>query len=364
MFSSRFPNKFSSTVVSPNGIQMVWPIVTTLWGFTLGLSLFFMDDIYLYSLSLEQYPHPSVQQLGKSLSAWIEDNPDIQQVSRVKNELTTPVETFYEREMRFGTRALTEQRTRTSPVQAIEVPSVVPALPTKQEPLTKPKPVVVPYPRKVLMMGGSSMKTAMGSLLQSLFREQGVESIREAQIGTGLARADVVDWVSKANTIMDVHSDIDLLIVQFIGNDCQTIVSPEHEIIARYGSDEWTDSYVERWEALYQSAKAHNVQMVIVGLPIMKSNRFDAKVTTVSETVFEWAKQYDIPIIPVRSLTVDAEGRYKQYLTIDKKPVKIRLKDGVHLSYQGSKIISRHIFNRLQARFQWAKETTSKADEQ
>ena len=60
------------------------------------------------------------------------------------------------------------------------------------------------------MMGGSSMKTAMGSLLQSEFRKRGVESIREAQIGTGLSRADVVDWVAKANTILEVHEDIDL----------------------------------------------------------------------------------------------------------------------------------------------------------
>lgn len=363
MFSSRFPNKFTSTVVPPNGVQMVWPIVTTLWGFTLGLSLFFMDDIYLYSLSLEQHPHAAVQRLGAGLSAWIEDKPNVQQVAKVKNELSVPVESFYEQELRFGTQTLREQRAiiNNTPIQ--ESTPIVEDVSGKQDSVT-PEPVTVPYPNKVLMMGGSSMKTAMGSLLQSLFREQGVESIREAQIGTGLSRADVVDWVSKANTIMDVHSDIGLLIVQFIGNDCQTIVSAEHKILARYGTEEWTETYLERWEALYQSAKAHNVQLVIVGLPIMKSNRFDKKVTSASKSVFEWAKQYNIPIIPVRSLTVDAEGSYKQYLHIDNKPVKIRLKDGVHLSYQGSKILSKYIFNRLQERFKWTKNTTTIPKEQ
>jgi len=364
MFSTRFPNKFTSTVVPPSGVQMIWPIISTLWGFTLGLSLFFMDDIYLYALSLEQHPHSAVQRLGTGLSTWIEDKPNVQQFAKIKNELSAPVENFYEQELRFGTRTLREQErpvVKGTPIQ--DSASIVEDVSAKQDSVS-PESTTVPYPKKVLMMGGSSMKTAMGSLLQSLFREHGVESIREAQIGTGLARADVVDWVSKANTIMDVHSDIDLLIVQFIGNDCQTIVSAEHEILARYGTDEWTETYLERWEALYQSAKAHDVQMVIVGLPIMKSNRFDNKVTTSSKIVFEWAKQYNIPIIPVRSLTVDAEGSYKQYLTIDNKPVKIRLKDGVHLSYQGSKIVSNYIFNRLQERFKWTKNTTTLPTEQ
>ena len=70
--------------------------------------------------------------------------------------------------------------------------------------------IAKPLPKKVLMMGGSSMKTAMGSLLQSEFRKRSVESIREAQIGTGLSRADVVDWVAKANAILDEHEDIEL----------------------------------------------------------------------------------------------------------------------------------------------------------
>ena len=353
MFTSRFPNKFRSAVALPKGINPIWPIVSMLWVFTLGMSLFFMDDIYLFSLSLEQHPHPLVQSTGRTVSGWIEQNPKIQNLAQIKNTLSAPVEDFYERELRFGTRSITVEHPTTDAIHS--QPTPIQESPKEIETMETVESVEhgTPLPKKVLMMGGSSMKTALGSLLQSHFREHGVESIREAQIGTGLARADVVDWVQKANNIMDVHSDIELLIVQFIGNDCQTIVNSQHEILAKYGTDAWNDVYLERWDTLYQSAKSHNVNMVIVGLPIMKSTRFDRKVQTVSDKVFEWAENNQIPVIAIRDLTTNGDGSYEQYLTVNQIPTKMRLKDGVHLSYQGSKIISRYIFEELRTLFDW-----------
>ena len=132
-----------------------------------------------------------------------------------------------------------------------------------------------------------------------------------------MSRADVVDWVQKADTILNVHTDIDLLIVQFIGNDCQTIVNSDHEILARYGSDTWLEVYLNRWNELHQIAEKHNVQLVIVGLPIMKSPRFDDKIESVSKRVFQWAKEHENSVVPIRSITTDANGSYQQYLTID-----------------------------------------------
>lgn len=361
MFSSQFPNKFRSTVVPPTGMSAVWPIVSTLWGFTLGMSLFFMDDIYLFSISLEHHHTTSVQSVGKSLSGWLEQHPDIQHVAKVKNDLSAPVERFYERDLRFGTKAMqsVENASTTLSSSFVAPPSLKTSLKavSSVNSLSEVIPPHSPFPSKVLMMGGSSMKTAMGSLLQSQFRQRGIESIREAQIGTGLSRADVVDWVYKADTILNVHTDIDLLIVQFIGNDCQTIVNAEHEILARYGSDEWLKVYLERWDSLYQTAQDHNVQLVIVGLPIMKSSRFDNKIHMASQKVFAWAEKHNVPVIPIRSLTADSTGEYQQYLTIDNKPFKMRLKDGVHLSYQGSKVVSKYIFSSLQEAFQWSAET-------
>ena len=225
----------------------------------------------------------------------------------------------------------------------------IPTLPIKQKEILPQSTV----PRKVLLLGGSSMKTAMGSLLQSKFREIGVEAIREAQIGTGLARADVVDWLSKADTILSVHEDIDLLIVQFIGNDCQTLVDVNHKIEARFGSTNWTATYLNRWDRLLEIAQKHDAQLVIVGLPVMKSRRFDNNIQSVSRTVFDWADDNDVPVVQIRDLTTNPEGNYQQYKKEGDVMVKMRLKDGVHLSYQGSKRISQHIFLRLQEHFHW-----------
>ena len=257
MFSKIFPNKYRSTVEPPKAHIGIWPMLGTLWGFSLGVSFYFMDDLYLHALSWEDHPNQILQQSGQEMIQSIESTPQIRVLSQMKNQWTTPIKRFYEREMRLGTRKLQPLYSNSTsfPPQSIvqnrdnettptisETPLPESDLPTKE--------ITTPLPRKVLMLGGSSMKTAMGSLLQNQFRTVGVESIREAQIGTGLARADVVDWVAKATNILEAHSDIDLVLVQFIGNDCQTLVDADHQIIARYGTPEWTEAYLERWENL------------------------------------------------------------------------------------------------------------------
>ena len=95
--------------------------------------------------------------------------------------------------------------------------------------------------------------------------------------------------------------------------------------MARYGSDEWTRIYIDRWEDLYQTASKRNVQLVIVGLPIMKSNRFDTKLQAVSSEVFSWANQNDIPVIQIRNLTTNEAGAYQQYLTHRKQTIEVSI---------------------------------------
>jgi len=360
MFSKIFPNKYRSTVEPPESHIGIWPTLGTLWGFSLGVSFYFMDDLYLHALAWEDHPNPILQQSGKEMIQSIESTPQIRVLSQMKNQWSTPIERFYEREMRLGTRKLQPLYSTSLPPQFVTrnqnnetTPTISDTAISKSEVLPTEE-ATTPLPRKVLMLGGSSMKTAMGSLLQNQFRTVGVESIREAQIGTGLARADVVDWVAKATNILEVHSDIDLVLVQFIGNDCQTLVDADHQIIARYGTPEWTEAYLERWENLYKVSQKQQATMVILGLPIMESQRFDRKIQTVSESVFAWAEEHDIPIVTVRDLTTNEQGGYQQYIEQDGRPLKIRLKDGVHLSFQGSKIVSQHIFENLHGLLKWS----------
>ena len=359
MLSNSNPNKYRSTIRISKGQFPIWTRLCGLWLFSILLSLFFMDSIYLYALSLEQHQRPNLQQIGLQTVSWIDQHPAILQISKVKNKWRKPIESFYEREMRFGT-------IQTNPQSNVMAPTVEPTTADKPK-STETNDVIPPPilpPRKVLMLGGSSMKTAMGSLLQAHFRGINSDTIRKAQIGTGLSRADVVDWVQTSKDILSVHRDIDLLLVQFIGNDCQTIVDANHNILAKYDSAEWNVQYLKRWEALRTLSEEYDIPMAIIGMPMMKSKRFDQKIQTVSTTVQTWAAANAIPFIEIRSLTTTEDGEYQQYITKEDRPLKIRLKDGVHLSYQGSKIVSQHIFEQLQSTFAWSIDNPTKVETQ
>ena len=151
---------------------------------------------------------------------------------------------------------------------------------------------------------------------------------------------------------MQLHPSIDLVIVQFIENDCQTI-DANHQVVAKYGTEEWNTAYIAKWDALFEATQKANAELMIIGLPIMQSRRFDGRITAVSSMVLKWAETHQIDFIPIRDYTVNSSGRYAQYLKKDGRNRKMRLKDGVHLSFVGSTIVATEVFNTLNKKYDW-----------
>ena len=97
MLHNKHPNKYRSPVRRLSGHHSrLWSVVF-LWGITLLLSGFFIDEIHLYGISIEESPRKLSQKFGQSLTTWIENNPKTKRVSQFKNELRDPIKNFYDR---------------------------------------------------------------------------------------------------------------------------------------------------------------------------------------------------------------------------------------------------------------------------
>lgn len=313
-----------------------------------------MDELYLNSIELEQHPNPMIQHMARISSDVFETHPQLQTISQWKNQVRSPVEAFYEREMRLGNHRLSEEPPTTERL-VIQTSNPL-SIDIEVEPVTEnneAEPMVQHLPQHVLLLGGSSMKTAFGSVLEQHLQDRNLQTIREAQIGTGLSRADVIDWSARLSDLLHKHPSIDLVIVQFIGNDCQTIVDSNHQIIAKYGTPEWNTAYINKWDALYEATQEANADLMIIGLPIMKNKRFDQRIQTVTDLVMKWATDHQVDFLPIRNYTINTTGEYTQYLELDGRNRKIRLTDGVHLSFVGSTIVATEVFNTLNQKYDW-----------
>lgn len=326
----------------------------TAWFCWILAGFWFMDELYLKSIELERHPNSLVQKLAKINSNFFENHPQLQALSSWKNHIRSPVESFYEREMRLGNHSMLPEEHTT--VQSNENDNHTKISNTEIESI--PSKSTVPSsapssPKHILLLGGSSMKTAFGSILEQNLQERNLQTIREAQIGTGLSRADVIDWSKRLSELLERYPSIDLVIVQFIGNDCQAIVDSNHHVIAKYGTPEWNTAYIDKWDALLKTTQQANAELLIIGLPIMQNKRFDRRIQNVSSMVFKWAAEHKVDFIPIRDYTVNPSGQYTQYLEMNGRNRKIRLKDGVHLSFVGSTIVATEVFNTLNEKYHW-----------
>ena len=67
------------------------------------------------------------------------------------------------------------------------------------------------------------MRSALGTELFSAIAAR-LEVHRHARLGTGLSRLDVYDWLTHSKNPFFHEHEPELVIAQFIGNDCQGMV--------------------------------------------------------------------------------------------------------------------------------------------
>ena len=116
---------------------------------------------------------------------------------------------------------------------AFPLPSLKPSTTTSSEKTKLPTTI----PQRVLLVGSSSMKSDLGAFLAKSLRKQELYVHRHAKVGSGLARPDFYDWMNIIPELVSTHTP-DLVIVQFVGNDCQSLIMPDGSLKAKYGTKE------------------------------------------------------------------------------------------------------------------------------
>ena len=207
-------------------------------------------------------------------------------------------------------------------------------------------------PRRILMVGASSMQFELGREIERRFQELGgLELRRFGRHSTGLTRPDYFDWIEKAEELADTFRP-ELVIAQFGGNDCQGMTHKDGRVAAQYSERErWDQLYAERVEAFLDVFAERGADVVMVGMPTMRAPSFRRRVQNLNRVIASVCERRDVPFFSLDPITADSRGQYREVGEVRGRQRPLRADDGIHLSVHGAILVSDMLLAFLRERY-------------
>jgi len=208
-------------------------------------------------------------------------------------------------------------------------------------------------PESVLIVGASSIRTELGLALQKrLNNDAGLLVHRHAKVGTGLARPDVYDWKTVTLDLIHEHK-VDLVIAQFIGNDCQALINRDQSILSRLRSPNWGSAYTSRVSDYIKAIQSTGAQVVLLGMPIVRATGFRERIVYANAMVKAATEQSEAHFLPTYDLSTTSSGAFRKEMRVGKRTRAFRQSDGIHFSRVGARFVADEVYNMLLGLFPW-----------
>jgi hypothetical protein len=187
-----------------------------------------------------------------------------------------------------------------------------------------------------LWVGGDSVAGFLCYEMQAIAEHDPGLSVRtHFQISTGLSRPDYYDWPAHlAQETAESHPDV---VVFLVGANDDQPLQTRGGGVADFAGPEWVTEYGRRAGALMDQLRGEVRTVVWVGLPVMRSRDFGARMDVIDDAIRRQAERRPgVLFLDSRPVFADASGAYAAYLPDDSGALTLmRAPDGVHLSPQG-----------------------------
>ncbi|GMV41791.1 MAG: hypothetical protein AMXMBFR64_35070 [Myxococcales bacterium] len=204
-----------------------------------------------------------------------------------------------------------------------------------------------PEPLRVLLVGSSSMKGALGNVLESTLRQwSNVEVTRVGVGSSGLARPDFYDWMAEIDRLKG-QVQPHVVVINIGANDAQGAWSSKGWI--RWGRPAWRQIYAERVDAILQTTRGRRVFWV--GPPNMRDTLFSRRLRDISDIIEQRVAAHPhARFVDAYSLTSDDKGAYVDALVdFQGGTIPSRTLDGIHFTRKGAFLIAARILSPLAA---------------
>lgn len=194
---------------------------------------------------------------------------------------------------------------------------------------------------RILLVGDSLMQ-GLSPSMRELFSEKRISVITAAKPATGITNTQFYSWERQLPALVETHQP-DVILFLLGANDIQGM-SIKGRTVA-FGTKQWIQEYRSRIATLIGMAGAARVYWV--GIPRMKSSRYNKNVTMLNALFRDTVTQYDGTFIPTDEVFGPRKQPYSPYAHQEGKRVRVRTNDGIHMSMKGYKMITEAVARRV-----------------
>ncbi|MEO5680905.1 MAG: GDSL-type esterase/lipase family protein, partial [Acidimicrobiales bacterium] len=205
-------------------------------------------------------------------------------------------------------------------------PPIVTRTPTAEDPL------------RVYLTGDSFLADVSRGLSATVGQDERWEPRTDAKPGTGLARPEVIDWPARIKA--RIPNDTEVVVLGFGGNDAQDMLADGGRV--KLAEPEWEAEYQARIGRVLDVVERPGRTIVWVGVPVATAKNIEkARPAMTRAAKAELAKRPGALFLDTAGTLSGGDGRYKDLLTIDGEPKRVRASDGFHLSPAGATLLGR-----------------------
>jgi len=238
------------------------------------------------------------------------------------------------------------------PAQGTPEGAVPPVTPDSFDPAelgAKPSP-----PRKLatLLVTGDSLSQPLDTeLARDLAGEDGVRTLREPHLGTGISKSGFVDW-GKLST-KQVKDESPDAVVMFIGANEGFPMPAAGGGEVKCCGPEWTAEYATRVRRMMSTyGQGGEARVYWLTLPLPRDGEPQRIARAVNAAI-------DVAAVPYRSQVrvldmaeiFTPKGRYRDAMDVDGEEEIVREPDGIHLSSEGAELAARIVRGAVERDF-------------
>lgn len=201
-----------------------------------------------------------------------------------------------------------------------------------------------------LLVTGDSLSQPLDAELARRLSSNGVKTVRDVHLGTGISKSDLVDW-GKLSTAQ-VKKDSPDAVVFFLGANEGFPFQVGGKSVACC-SPAWAAAYATRARKMMQTFRQDGAARVYwLLLPAQRSPARQQIARTVNAAIVAAAAPYraQVRVLDMPALFTPG-GKYRASMPIGGRNTIVREPDGIHLNEAGAALAAEDVIARLKADF-------------
>ena len=222
----------------------------------------------------------------------------------------------------------------------------VPATATRVAGAPGGAPVEVKF--RIYVLGDSLAVATSDGLTEAFADKREIAVVDKAREPSGLVRDDYFDWRKTSLEFAAGKEKIDFVVIMLGVNDVQPLADGSDTL-----GDRWREVYTQRVEAVLAPFAAAHIPVAWVGLPPMRSEKFNNAAIKLNEIYKEQVEKANEKYIDIWDAFSNQSGQYDAFgPNIDGQNVKLRGVDGIQFTKAGSRKVAHFLEAEIRRTFE------------